>query len=82
MGNPKKTEVVFSEYEKTHPFPGLYSKSIHENLNTLIGQGLRKMTDLKNHFSVSYLDCSNYHKNNFVNFNSAKEVKCWNDNNS
>ena len=82
ISNPQKTEIVFSEYEKTHPFPGLYSKSIHKNLNTLIDQGLRKMTALKNHFSVSYLDCSHFNKNNFVNFNTPEEVKCWNDNNS
>ncbi len=80
--NPTKSEIVFTKDEIAHPFPGLYSKSIHDKLKTLIPKGLRKMTDLENYFNVTQLDCSHFNNNNFINFNTPEDIKYWNENNA
>ena len=40
------------------------------------------MTDLKNYFNVTQLDCSHFNNNNFINFNTPEDIKYWNENNA
>ena len=80
--NPESSDIVFSNYNQLHPFPGLYTKDIHLKIKTLISEGFRKMTDLKMHFNVNEMDCKHFIKNNFINFNYPEDIKKWHENNT
>ena len=76
-GQNTNSAILFTFYKKTHPFPGLYSKSIVNKLKYLIIQGERQVTTLNDHFVVSNVICKSFNKANFINFNSQKDIENW-----
>ena len=74
-------QVIFSQNKKTHPFPGYYNQSIVQELNSLINEGVRKLSSLENHFELLKLDCSMFNSDNFINFNSQSDIKNYHESN-
>ena len=74
------SDILFTFFKTSNPFPGLYSKSICPKLNTLINKNVKKVSALKEYFNVNELDCGDFNELNFINFNSPSDIENWHEN--
>ena len=82
ISNHSKNEIVYSKKKFTHPFPSYFNSSIRPELIKHIKNGVRKITQLEEHFNVLNLDCSRFSENNFINFNSPDDIALFHENNT
>ena len=69
------SQVIFLKKEGIHPFPGYYSKKILPSINRMIENEDLKIMNLMNYCSVLTLDCSAYNSKLFINFNTSKQIR-------
>ena len=70
-----EADILFTFNKRTHPFPGLYNKSIINKLESILEKGERKLQNLYKYFNVENINCNDFDKSNFVNFNTLNDIK-------
>jgi len=70
-----QADILFTFNKRTHPFPGLYHKSIINKLDSIFENGERKLHNLYKYFNIENIDCNDFDKKNFINFNTLNDFK-------
>ena len=70
-----EAEILFTFNKRVHPFPGLYHKSITNKLDSILEKGERKLQNLYKYFNIENINCANFDRTNFVNFNTLNDMK-------